>query len=38
MEENPQSVWDRFWEDPEKILLLIDLLFLDQETNKVIPS
>ena len=29
---------DRFWEDPEKIMRLIDLLFLWEDNKKNIPS
>ena len=28
---------DHFWEDPEKVLLLIDLIFLGEDT-KILPS
>lgn len=29
---------EQIWKDPEKILALIDLIFMYEETKKVIPS
>lgn len=29
---------DRFWDDPKRVLALIDLLFLDEDRKKIIPS
>lgn len=29
---------EHFWEDPKRVLALIDLLFLDEDRKKIIPS
>lgn len=29
---------ENFWEDPQKVMYLVDLLFLDEDRNKIIPS
>ena len=29
---------EHFWDDPKRVLALIDLLFLDEDRKKIIPS
>lgn len=29
---------ENFWDDPKRVLALIDLLFLDEDRAKIIPS
>lgn len=29
---------ENFWEDPKRVLALIDLLFLEEDRKKIIPS
>lgn len=33
----PES-WEYFWSNPEKVLALIDLLFLGKEDEDIMPS
>ena len=36
--ENLIQETDRFWEDPKKIMMLIDLIFLNEDSKTIIPS
>ena len=29
---------ENFWDDPKRVLALIDLMFLDEDRKKIIPS
>lgn len=36
--ETPEEAVEHFWEDPNNVLRLIDLIFFCDETRKDIPS